>query len=153
MFARKHLVFAALCGAGFASTVFAREGVATAANPFRPGDEIVATATTNLMRGNSALATVQEGQALQVLKVEGPWVGTAVTVNGQKTGGWLWSKQVASPRQYRAMRQDVRRYSYQPAPVYQGTYVGQPTYTQPFVMGETRYSRSYWRADRKIVGY
>ncbi|HQU45254.1 MAG TPA: hypothetical protein PK867_20735 [Pirellulales bacterium] len=155
MFTRKHLVLAALCGVGFVSNAFAREAVAAPANPFKPGDEIVATASgTPLMRGYSTLATLAEGQTLRVLKVEGAWVGTTVTVNGTKIGGWLWNKQLATPRQYQALRQGVRRsYSYQPAPVYQGPYFGQPTYTQPFVMGETPYGGSYWRADRKVMGY
>ena len=155
MSATKHLVFAALCGVGLASTALAREGVATPTNPFKPGDEIVATASgTPLMRGNSTLATVAQGQTLRVLKVEGSWVGTTVTVNGAQVGGWLWSKQLATPAQYQAQRQTVRRsYSYQPAPVYTGPYVGQRSYSQPFVMGLTPYGNPYWRADRKIMGY
>lgn len=110
------------------------------------------------MRGYSALATAAAGQSLQVFKVEGPWVGTAVTVNGAKIGGWIRAGQLATPRQYQALRQSARRsYSYQPAPVYggsyQGYYRGVPAYSQPFIMGATPYGGSYWRADRKIIGY
>jgi hypothetical protein len=144
----RQLLVAALCGVGIVSTAFASEGAAPA-NPFKPGDEIFATSAAKLMRGDSILATVNAGQTLRALKIEGPWVGTTVTANGKTIGGWVWSKQLSTPRDYQAMRRTARRsYTYQPAPV-----SGQRTYAPPFVMGETRYGRSYWRSDRKIVGY
>lgn len=148
MIRSKHLLLAALCGMGIVSTAFARQAAVQAANPFKPGDQIVAASTAMLMRGNSVLATVNVGQELRALKVEGPWVGTTVTVNGKTIGGWIWSKQLATPRDYQALRQTARRsYSYQPVPY------GQPVYARPFVMDEAPYGSSYWRADRKIIGY
>lgn len=133
-------------------------------NPFRANDEfIVASRHAPLMRGDSTLATLNQGQRLKVLKVEGPWVGTAVTRNGQKIGGWVWAGQAATPQQYAALRRSVRRYSYSPTPSYSygGSYGGggmrgvRPNQESPrrLIMGATPYGPSYWRADRKIIGY
>lgn len=152
MFAKRYWAMAALCGASLITTSWAAES--SPANAFRPDDEVVAAVSgARLMRGSSTFATVAQGQTLRVLKVEGPWVGTAVTVNGQKIGGWIWSRQVMTPRQYQSMTRSARRYSYQPVPVFTGPYYGQPTYSQPFAMGVTPYGELYWRADHKIVGY
>ena len=154
MFTKTQLAIAALCGIGLVSTTFTREAAA-AASAFKPGDEVVATvAAAPLMRGYSTLATAAQGQTLRVLKVDGPWVGTTMTVNGKTIGGWVWSKQLLPPQQYQAMRQTIRRsYSYQPAPVYVERYYAPPTYSQPFIMSVSPYGESYWRADRKIMGY
>lgn len=155
----KQFAFDIMCGLALISRSLADDNSATVAKTIRPGDEaVVVVAEAPLMRGHATLATVTEGQRLRVLKVEGPWVGTTVTVNGAKIGGWIWNQQLATPRQYQAMRQNVRRsYSYQPAPAYrgpyQGYYRGAPASSQPFIMGETPYNGSYWRADRKITGY
>lgn len=147
----RQFLFAALCGLGAVSMAVAGEGQA---KPFKPGDQIVCTSATRLLRGRSTLATVNEGQALRVLKVEGPWVGTAVSVNGRTIGGWISSKQLATPQEYQAMRPTTRRgYSYQPAPVYGSPDYGLSTYGGTFIMSETPYGRPYWRADRKVIGY
>lgn len=154
MFAKKLLVSATLCGASLISNALGFQAASsTPTNGFRPGDEVVAAVPgVPLMRGYSALATVAQGLTLRVLKVEGPWVGTAVTVNGTKIGGWIWRGQVMAPQQYQAMRQAARRrYSYQPMPVYEPAYEGYywsaPSYSQRS-MGP-----SNWRADRKVLGY
>lgn len=147
----------------------ARLTSAAPSNAFQPNDEfVVARPNAPLMRGNSTLATLPQGERLRVLKVEGPWVGTAVMVNGRKVGGWVWAGQAASPQQYMAMRNSMRRYSvaptttygvgggYSTAPSIGGGYGGVlPNQESPnrLIMGATPYGPSYWRADRKIMGY
>ncbi len=49
---------------------------------------------TKLMRGHKVLATLREGQELKVLKVQGPWLGTSVVVDGQKLSGWVPLRQI-----------------------------------------------------------
>lgn len=141
-------------------------------NAFKPNDEfIVASRSAPLMRGDSTLATLRQGQRLRVLKIEGLWVGTVVTQNGRNVGGWVWAGQAATPQQYSAMRRSAaRRYSFAPTPSY--TYGGGYNYRSGSLenygtegvlpnqespnrlrMGDTPYGRSYWRADRKIMGY
>ena len=157
MFAKKYLLFAALCGAGLISNALALEPASAPVNAFQPGEEVVAAvAGAPLMRGYSTLATAAQGQTLRVLKVEGPWVGTTVTVNGTTIGGWIWSRQLMTRPQYQAMRETSRRrYSYQPSPVYEpayeGYYGGGRSYSGPF-MGVSPSGPS-WRADRKVIGY
>jgi len=151
--------------------------VTTAApiNGLQPNDEfIVARPNAPLMRGNSTLATLPQGEKLRVLKVEGPWVGTAVLVNGRKVGGWVWAGQTATPQQYTTMRNSMRRYSVAPttsfgpsggysmSPGYNttGGYMAGPDGVLPnqespnhLILGATPYGPSYWRADRKVIGY
>jgi hypothetical protein len=144
-------------------------------NGLQPNDEfIVARPNAPLMRGSSTLATLPQGERLRVLKIEGPWVGTAVMVNGRKVGGWVWAGQAATPQQYTAMRSSMRRYSVAPttsfgptggysmSPGYNttGGYGAGPDGVLPnqespnhLILGATPYGRSYWRADRKVIGY
>lgn len=143
---------------------------AAPANSFQPNDEfVVSYSNAPLMRGHSTLASLPQGLRLRVLKVEGPWVGTAVMVNGQKVGGWVWAGQAATPRQYTAMQNSARRYSFAPTTSFGagGGYSVSPNYMgggadgvlpnqenpNRVIMGATPYGRSYWRADRKIMGY
>lgn len=149
--------------------LWASEAAALPPNPFHPNDSfVVAYSGAPLMRGDETLATLPRGETLKVLKVEGPWVGTAVTVNGRKTGGWVWAGQAATPEQYTAMQRTARRrYSFAPTPSYgvYGGYSTAPSYYGPsgvlpnqdspnrLRMGETPYGPSYWRADKKIIGY
>jgi hypothetical protein len=148
---------------------WASAAVAAAPNPFKPDDSFVVTRSgAPLMRGNDTLATLPRGQTLKVLKVEGSWVGTAVTVNGRKIGGWVWAGQAATPGQYAAMQRSARRrYSFAPTPSFgaSGGYSTAPSYFGPsgvlpnqsspnrLRIGETPYGPSYWRADKKIIGY
>ena len=37
----------------------------------------------------SIRATVRAGQEMQVRKIDGEWIGTAVEVNGKLVGGWI----------------------------------------------------------------
>lgn len=157
------LLVATLAGA------WASEATAAPPNPFQPDDSFVVTQSgAPLMRGDSTLATLPRGETLRVLKVEGPWVGTAVTVNGRKIGGWVWAGQAATPDQYTAMqRSSRRRYSFAPTPSYgvSGGYSNVPAYYGPngvlpnqdspnrLRIGETPYGPGYWRADKKIIGY
>lgn len=143
-------------------------------NPFKPNDSfVVAYSGAPLMRGDRTLATLPQGMTLKVLKTEGSWVGTAVTVDGKNVGGWVWAGQAATPEQYTAMQRTARRrYSFAPTPSYgqYGGYRTAPSYygreyygTQGVLpnmesprhleMGATPYGRSYWRADRKVIGY
>lgn len=151
------------------AAAWASEATAAPPNPFQPDDSFVVThGGAPLMRGDSTLATLPRGETLKVLKVEGPWVGTAVTVNGRKIGGWVWAGQTATPDQFTAMQRAARRrYSFAPTPSYgvSGGYSNAPAYYGPsgvlpnqdspnrLEMGFTPYGRRYWRADRKITGY
>ncbi len=170
MSSAKYLATLGLLGIAYAAACSA-ESWAAPPNPFKPNDEfIVASRSTPLMRGHSTLATLNQGQRLRVLQVEGPWVGTAVTQNGSKVGGWVWAGQAATPQQYSAMRRSAaRRYSFAPTPSYSygggsygsgasgsyGTRGVLPNQESPnrLRMGSTPYGRSYSRADRKIMGY
>jgi hypothetical protein len=126
----------------------ANHTVALSPNPFKPNDSFVVTQSgTRLMRGDSTLATLPRGQMLQVLKVDGSWIGTAVIVDGRKLAGWVWAGQAASPEQYRATQPSApRRYSLTPTP---GANQG-PISRQS--KSGTRYGPRHKRADRKIRG-
>ncbi|HJT36635.1 MAG TPA: hypothetical protein VJ783_31720 [Pirellulales bacterium] len=141
----------------------------------RPGAQVVVNdAAASLMRGRRILATFARGQQLEVLQVAGPWVGTAVTINGRRTGGWVWRGQLTTPERFAAGPSPLRRYSYAPAqamesplprsgpypyatnvlpPDMRDYYTGGLRSGSPLIMGATRYGRNYWRADRKIIGY
>lgn len=141
----------------------------------QPGCQVVVNdAAASLMLGRRVLANVARGQQLEVLQVKGPWIGTAVTVNGRRTGGWVWRGQLTTPERFAAAPPSVRRYSYAPAqamespmprsgpypyatnvlpPDMRDYYTGGLRSGSPLIMGATRYGRNYWRADRKIIGY
>lgn len=140
--------FVALALAGIVG-LQANHKVALPPNPFKPNDSfVVAQSGTRLMRGDSTLATLAQGQTLQVLKIDGPWIGTAVLVDGRKLTGWVWAGQAASPEQYRAtLRSTRRRYSLTPTPGANQGSISRPR------KGGTRYGPSYQRADRKIKGF
>lgn len=144
--------------------------VATA--PRAGAQVVVAIDNATLKRGDKAVATVRYGQRLRVIEQRGAWIGTAVTVNGRRVAGWVKNSQTSSPEQF-ASRQTVRRYSYQPVPgpggVSPGANPNRPRSdtlppdmgdynvdglrsSSPLIMGESRYGRGYWRADRKIIG-
>lgn len=141
----------------------------------QPGSQVVVDAgATSLMRGRQTLATLGRGQKLQVLQIQGPWVGTVIQANGRAIGGWVWHEQVTTPERFAARRPATRRFSYQPTPSMESPlprsgpypyatnvlppdmrdyYTGGLRSGSPLIMGATRYGRNYWRADRKIIGY
>lgn len=146
---------------------------AAAAAPQTGRQVVVSVSRAPLMRGSQTLATVAYGQRLNVIEMQGQWVGTSVIRNGRRIAGWIWNGQTSLPDQF-AARQAVRRYSYQPIPgaggymggAYPNPYatnvlppnmgdynVGGVRSSSPLMMGETPYGRSYWRADRKVIGY
>jgi hypothetical protein len=152
----------------------------TLASPTQDDRLVVAANNAPLMRGHSTLATLPAGHPFQVIRRDGNWVGTRTTINGRTVSGWLWQGQVTTPQRF-AQRQSARRFSYQPAaPVRRFSYVpGAATAYQgpnpyatstlppdmrdyvtggvrsgsPLIIGATKYGPSYWRADRKIIGY
>lgn len=149
------------------------DAAATVPTPPMGRQVVVSVGRAPLMRGSQTLATVAYGQRLNVIEMQGQWVGTSVTVNGRRIAGWVWNGQTSLPDQF-AARQAVRRYSYQPLPggvgytggAYPNPYatnvlppdmrdynVGGLRSSSPLMMGETPYGRSYWRADRKVIGY
>lgn len=155
-------VAAALLGAVVVDTASAEAG--------RGDTLVVSSQNAPLMRDSSTLATLPRGHRFEVIRTEGQWVGTRTTVNGKTVSGWLWQGQVATPQQFAARPQSVRRYSAVPgdATPYRGPYpysgntlppdmrryyTGGVRSNSPLVMGATRYGPSYWRADRKIIGY
>jgi hypothetical protein len=132
---------------------------AFATDAFRAGDAFVVTqAAAPLMRGPDTLATLSQGQRLNVLRTEGDWVGTSAMVNGRTITGWVHRRQVTTPTQYAQRRTTRRSYSYQPGPATGGYSSPRRGYSNSstnrgFIMGQTPYGPSYWRADRKIAGY
>lgn len=159
----KRLVVLALAG-GWSLAAWADAPAAEA----QQGESLVVTSSgAPLMRGWSTLARLPAGQRIEVLRTEGNWIGTRTNAGGRELSGWLWRGQLATPRQF-AQRQATRRYSYQPgtsvrrysampAPAaasrgYSGGNYGRGGGSS-FIMGETQYGPSYWRADRKITGY
>lgn len=141
----------------------------SAAAPPTARQVVVAVDNAQLKRGDRAVATVRYGQRLRVMEQRGAWLGTVVTVNGRRVAGWVKNNQTSSPEQF-ASRQTMRRYSYQPSagnggnaapraaatntlPPDMGDYtVDGLRSSSPLIMGESRYGRGYWRADRKIIG-
>lgn len=108
---------------------------------FQAGDKVVvAVDGANLVKGSETLGTLKKGDAFEVLKVQGPWLGAQIEINGKKTSGWVSLNQVQaqSDRTAGAMpQQDERRsFSYEPstvqpqAPVYQ-TYPSYRRYQSP----------------------
>jgi len=101
---------------------------------FHAGDKVVVSADhANLMKGMDTVATVNKGQAFDILKVQGPWLGAEIEMDGKKLTGWIWSQQVVAVNQpspsapdqtARAMpqQQERRSFSYEPSysqpPVY-----------------------------------
>lgn len=152
------------CAALLLATLWSTKPVC-AAEAFHSGDTfVVAQAGVPLMRGSNTLATLSQGQRLNVLRTEGDWVGTSTVVNGQTVAGWVYKRQIATPEQYAQRRTTRRSYSYQPATPGNYSYPSRG-YSSPsrgysgssrsggFIMGLTPYGPSYWRADRKIAGY
>jgi hypothetical protein len=57
---------------------------------FKAGQRVaVAGDGVKLMRGRDAIATLDKGQEVTILKVQGQWLGTSVTVDGQTKSGWV----------------------------------------------------------------
>lgn len=64
---------------------------------FGAGDHVtIAHAGTKLMRGHDVLATLNEGQEVSVLEVQGQWIGTSVEIDGQVKSGWVATRNVVS---------------------------------------------------------
>lgn len=95
-----------------------------------------------LMKGNEQLTNVPKGQAFQVLKVQGSWLGAEIEKDGKKMTGWIATNQVAAAGMQADRVGDAtpqqgerRSFSYDPstaqpqAPVYQ-TYPSYPTYSR-----------------------
>lgn len=105
---------------------------------FQAGDKVVvAVDGAKLVKGSETLATLKKGDAFDVLKVQGPWLGAQFDINGKKTSGWIAMSEVQTPADRTAgatPQQDERRsFSYEPstvqpqAPMYQ-TYPSYPSY-------------------------
>lgn len=58
---------------------------------FHAGDQVVvSTDEARLMIGTETRGTLDKGTIFEVRKVEGPWLGTEVEIDGQKASGWVW---------------------------------------------------------------
>jgi hypothetical protein len=80
-----------------------------------PGDAVVvAEEGASLRLGDRTLATLSAGRELRVLKVQGPWVGASVDVDGQKVAGWVWMNHLTTPELAATGRAGARRFSYEP---------------------------------------
>lgn len=157
----KHSLYVRLAaGAALLFAALAMTAPSNAAEAVEKGDQVIVTLpNAPLMRGWDTLATLSQGQRLNVLERRGDWVGTSTVVNGKTVTGWVRDGQVATPSQYAAQRRTRRSYSYQPSatvaspPVTTRRYSGSSSNNNGFIMGATPYGPSYWRADRKIKGY
>ena len=174
----KRLLTLGVVGAGLLAVVPAVSLADTQGN-----EMVVSREGAPVMRGRSTLATLPAGHGFQVIRREGPWVGTRTNLNGRTVSGWLWQGNVTTSQQF-AQRPTAARYSYQPgipirrysyvpsvpgaATPYRGPYpyampylwpamrdyvTGGVRSDSPLIIGATRYGRDYWRADRKIIGY
>jgi hypothetical protein len=63
----------------------------------------IADSSVKLMRGSDVIATLPKGQEVRILKVQGPWLGTSIEVDGVKKSGWVLASNAAptaqSPKQ------------------------------------------------------
>lgn len=58
--------------------------------PIHTGERVqVAAPNAQLMLGSQALASLNRGQMLRVLNMQGPWVGATADVNGDAISGWV----------------------------------------------------------------
>lgn len=89
--------------------------LATSANAATSaGEQVIVTAPqARVMRGNTLVATVRNGQRLEVLKTVGPWVGTVVRVGDKSIGGWVYQGDLANATSGMALRSPGRRFSYE----------------------------------------
>lgn len=125
------------------------------------GDEaVVNNDATPLKIGEKTLGTLGRGERFKIIEIQGPWLGARVTVGGTERLGWIWRDSVTTPGQFAAPPRRVRRYSYapsetmaQPRPTYSRRGSSSSSSSRSFIMGATPYGPSYWRADRKIMGY
>lgn len=132
--------FAALALFSTTGSAFADQGAGCCCQPgaehshhaamFHTGDKaVVAVDGAKLLKGSETLGTLKKGDAFDVLKVQGPWLGAQFDINGKKTSGWIAMSEVQAPadRTAGAMPQqgERRSFSYEPstvqpqAPVYQ----------------------------------
>ena len=86
-----------------------------AAPPIKGEHVIVTAPTARLMQGNNVVGTVRNGQRLEVLKVQGPWIWTAARVEDKTVKGWIWEGNLANADTGVALRPTRRRFSYEPA--------------------------------------
>lgn len=47
-----------------------------------------------LMRGHDTLATLNNGQEVSILKVQGNWLGTSIEIGGETKAGWVAARNV-----------------------------------------------------------
>lgn len=64
--------------------------------PLHTGDEaVVGVESARLMIGDKTIATINKGQRLTVLRVDGPWVGDSVRLGGEEKKGWVQKIELA----------------------------------------------------------
>jgi hypothetical protein len=64
--------------------------------PFKAGDRVTVTSDgANLMRSRDVIAPLRKGQELTILKVQGQWLGTSVTIDGRTKSGWIAARDVS----------------------------------------------------------
>ncbi len=96
---RRWFVAGVLAGALFSSAALAAGGGGdqSGSSPapreeprFKAGDTLVVTAqNAKLMVGSALVAQVPKGRQIVVVQVRDSWVGTYLSVNGQKKAGWI----------------------------------------------------------------
>ena len=80
----------AACGTALIFSFFPMTASVMAVEAFHQGDQVVVKQSgTPLKRGTQTLATLSQGQRMNVLRTEGEWVGTTAVVNGETVGGWI----------------------------------------------------------------
>lgn len=62
---------------------------------FKAGEQVkIASDGVKLMRGRDTIATLQKGQQINILEVEGQWLGTSIETGGETKAGWVANKNV-----------------------------------------------------------
>jgi hypothetical protein len=57
---------------------------------FKAGEQVkIAGDGVKLMRGHDTIATLNQGQEITVLKVQGRWLGTSIEIGGETKSGWV----------------------------------------------------------------
>ncbi|QGJ68428.1 Hypothetical protein PBC10988_0870 [Planctomycetales bacterium 10988] len=96
--------FSFLVGLGsFSSILFAQP-------PLKPGNQVlIVSSEAQLKLGYEIVAELSPGETLQITQIEGKWLGTYVSRDGAKIGGWVKRQfvQVLPPRTVQRPR-DVR---------------------------------------------
>ena len=70
---------------------------------FKAGERAkIAGDGVKLMRGHDVIATLNKGEEITVLKVQGGWLGTSIESHGETRSGWVAASNVVGVTALRA---------------------------------------------------